>query len=476
MKSFSKNQALSQQNKEPALASSLEGDIEEKVNFLLKLRKYLTKGGQALKHRNYRLFWTGQLISLIGTWMQNLAQAWLVLTLSNNDPLALGLVSALQFLPTMLLSLFTGVIADRYSKHRLLIITQTSSMLLAALLGVLVVGGWVQLWHVYLCALALGAVNALDMPTRQSFVSEMVSKEDLMNAVALNSTIFNAGRVVGPALAGLLIGLGEKIFNSTEAGVALAVWLNAISYLAVIFNLLRMDTSKLFPIQRKASTGTVMSNLKEGLVYIWKTPAILSLIILVGTMGTFGFNFNIWIPVLSRLYLNVGADGYGVLMAGLGLGALVSSLAMAVSGRTPKHSRILLALAFFAAFEIGVAISGWFILSFLLMFGMGLAMIRVSAASNTFIQMNTPDYLRGRVMSFYLLVFAGTTPIGSLFIGWLGSVGGTPFSMFVGGALSAIAIPFVWIYYIRRRPNAIPAAKAQPAPVLTEAASPSPQE
>src|SRR5690348_2981080 len=159
MKSFSKKQALTQQKEESGRASSLNGEIEEKVNFLLKLKKYLAKGGQALKHRNYRLFWTGQLISLIGTWMQNLAQAWLVLTLSHNDPLALGLVAALQFLPTMLLSLFTGVIADRYSKHRLLIITQSSSMLLAALLGVLVVGGWVQLWQVYLCALGLGAVN-----------------------------------------------------------------------------------------------------------------------------------------------------------------------------------------------------------------------------------------------------------------------------------------------------------------------------
>ncbi len=420
--------------------------IENKANPFIRVKNYVTKGGQALRHRNYRLFWTGQLVSLIGTWMQNLAQAWLVLTLSKNDPLALGIVGALQFLPTMCLSLFTGVIADRYSKHRLLVITQTSAMLLAIILGVLTVGGWVQLWQVYLCALGLGLVNAFDMPARQSFSSEMVGKEDLMNAVALNSTIFNAARVVGPAIAGLLIGLGEKIFNSESAGVALAIWLNAFSYVAVIIGLMRMDVTKLFRTPRKNSGGTMISDLKEGLAFIRRTPNVLILIIIVGIMGTFGFNFNVWIPVMARQYLGVGAEGYGVLMAALGLGALTASFSLAMSGRQPSHQRIITSMAAFAVFEAGVALSHWYVLSLVLMGATGLFMIRVMASSNTYVQLNTPDHLRGRVMSVYLVVFAGTAPIGYLLTGWLGSLIGTPGSMFVGAALVGASALVVWLY------------------------------
>ncbi len=440
--------------------------VQSQEGYLSRLKNYIGKGGTALHHRNYRLFWTGQLISLVGTWMQNLAQAWLVLTLSNNNPFALGMVAALQFLPTLLFSLFTGVIADRYSKHRILIITQIAAMLLAALLGVLTVGGWIQLWEVYFCAFALGMVNALDMPTRQSFVSEMVGKEDLMNAVALNSTIFNAARVVGPALAGLLIGLGEAIFKSTQAGVSLAIWLNAASYIAVLIGLLKMDPSKLFQNSRKQLNGSVFTSLREGISFIWHTPTVATLIIVVGMVGTFGFNFNVWIPILARENLGVGAEGFGILMAALGLGALFSSLSMAIGGKTPSHRRILIGAAWFAFFEAGVALSGIYLLSLVCMVGTGLAMIQVGAASNTYVQMNTPDYLRGRVMSVYMLVFAGTTPFGSLLAGWLGSLGGTPFSMFVCALISALAVPFAFFYY-RRNTNPLRSGKS---PLTAEAA------
>lgn len=411
-----------------------------------RVKAQLFRGGKALRHRNYRLFWTGQLISLIGTWMQTVAQSWLVLTLSKNDPLALGLISVAQFLPTTLLSLFSGVIADRYSKHRLLIITQSTAMALAVILGVLTVGGWVQLWHIYLCAFGLGLVNAFDMPTRQAFVSEMVGKEDLLNAVALNSTIFNAARVAGPAVAGLLIGLGEMIFKSTLAGVSLAVWLNAVSYIAVLIGLLRMNTSELHLNQTPVAKGSVFTNLKEGLVYIWNTPAILSLMLIVGAVGTFGFNFNVWMPVISRETLHVGAEGYGLLMGSLGFGALVSSLMLALSSAKPDLKKILLAMITFGIFEIGVAFSGFYWLSVALMFGVGLAMIRVNAVSNSQVQMNTPDFLRGRVMSVYLFVFAGTAPMGSLFMGWLANQLGTTTSMVFGGTLCIICAPLVLLY------------------------------
>jgi MFS family permease len=455
-------------------AGPLEGPapIQSQAGYLYRLKNYIGKGAKALQHRNYRLFWTGQLISLIGTWMQNLAQAWLVLTLSHNDPFALGMVSALQFLPTLLFSLFTGVLADRYSKHRILIITQGSSMLVAAILGTLTMAGWVQLWHVYVCALVLGVVNSLDMPTRQAFVTEMVGKDDLMNAVALNSTVFNAARVVGPAIAGLLIGLGEAIFNSTQAGISLAIWLNAVSYIGVLVGLLKMDPSKLFRAIPKKLNGSVFSNLGEGLSFIRHTPSVATLIIVVGMIGTFGFNFNVWIPVIASEILGVGAEGYGVLMAGLGLGSLFSALAMAVGSKEPTHRRILIGAAMFAFFEAGTALSGIFLLSLLAMVGAGVAMIRVSAASNTYVQMHTPDYLRGRVMSVYMLVFAGTTPFGSLLAGWLGRVGGTPFSMFVCASLSALAVPFAYLYYRRNvRPR-----RSGKAPLSAEAVSPSSEQ
>lgn len=413
---------------------------------LPRLKSQLFRGGKALRHRNYRLFWTGQLVSLVGTWMQTVAQSWLVLTLSHNDPLALGLISVAQFLPTTFLSLFTGVLADRYPKRRLLIFTQCASMFLALLLGVLTITGWVQLWHIYICACGLGLVNALDVPARQAFVSEMVGKEDLMNAVALNSTIFNAARVAGPAVAGLLIGFGERIFESTRAGVSLAVWLNAISYIAPLIGLFKMNQAELHLTQKKGPQGSVLNNLKEGLNYVWRTPAILSLVLATGAIGTFGFNFNVWMPVISRETLKVGAEGYGVLMGCLGLGAFISSIWLALSESTPPLKKILLALAIFGLFEIGVALSGMYWLSLVLMFFVGLAMIQVNAVSNTQIQIASPDYLRGRVMSVYFLVFAGTAPVGSLFMGWLGNQIGTSISMMLGGALCILFAPLILLY------------------------------
>ncbi len=435
------------------VADALQPESEQERGLMLGLRGHLARSGRALQHRNYRLFWFGQLISLIGTWMQSLAQAWLVLSLSNGNPFALGLVTALQFLPSTLLSLFSGAMADRYSKRRTLIITQASAMTLAAVLGLLTTTGLVQIWQIYICAFLLGTVNAFDMPTRQSFVSEMVNRENLLNAVALNSTIFNAARVVGPAVAGLLIGLGERIFNSTQAGAAFAIWLNAFSYIAVLIGLLKMRPAELFSPVNKPPTGSVLKSIKEGLSYIVATPAVLTLIWVVGMMGTFGFNFNVWIPVLTKERLGAGAEGFGVLMAGLGIGALASSLSLTLTRRKPSLRRIQIALLFFGLFEAGVALSGLFWLSFVLMIGTGLAMIQVGAASNSYVQMTTPDNMRGRVMGVYLFVFVGTTPLGSLFMGWLAALGGTPFAMFTGAVLSASAVPTAWLFrqWLHRR-------------------------
>ncbi len=421
-----------------------------KVGFFAGSWLYFARGGKALKHRNYRLFWTGQLVSLIGTWMQNLAQGWLVLKLSNNDPFALGTVTALQFLPVMLFSIFTGVVADRFPKRRVLLITQSAAMTLAFVLAILATSGLVQIWQIYIMATLLGLVNTFDIPARQAFVSEMVGKEDLMNAVALNSSIFNAGRFVGPALAGLIIGLGEALLGSTIAGVAFAFWLNGLSYIAVIIGLARMNPVELHNPPSQQKSGSIFKNLGEGLNYVWRSPQIRSIIVLVGIVGTFGLNFNIWIPVLARTSLHVGAEGYGLLMAGLGLGSLTTALILAMQGR-PSQRRVLMMALLFALCEVGIACSVWFVVTLLFMFGAGLTSITIFTTSNTTIQMSTPDTLRGRVMGVYVLVFAGTTPIGSIFVGWLASVGGTPFSMTISAILVACAIP---LYLLSSRKTA----------------------
>lgn len=424
-----------------------------KMGFWDALRLYFTSGGAALKHRNYRLFWTGQLISLVGTWMQNLAQGWLVLKLTNNDPFALGTVTALQFLPIMLFSIFTGVVADRYPKRRVLLITQASAMALALTLAVLATTQWIQVWQIYVLATGLGLVNVFDVPARQSFVSEMVGKEDLMNAVALNSSIFNAARFVGPALAGLIIGLGEALMGSTLAGVAFAFWLNGLSYIAVLSGLARMHPEELHSVPPRAQSGSIIKNLKEGFQFIRQSPDVRAVIFLVGMVGTFGVNFNVWIPVLARTYLHVGAEGYGILMGAIGLGSLAAALTLAVQGRRPSRQRLLMLVAFFGLCEIIIGYSPWYIVSLVFMFAAGLCSIMVFNTANTTVQLTTPDNLRGRVMGVYILVFAGTTPIGSLFMGWLASWGGTPFSMAMGGILSACAVPLYWFTAWRGRRN-----------------------
>ena len=360
----------------------------------------------------------------------------------SNSVFDLGLVTALQFLPVMFLSLFGGVFADRLPKRRTLVITQTSSMVLAFILALLTSFNVVQLWHVYILATLLGLVNAFDMPTRQAFVPEMVGKKDLMNAVALNSSVFNTARAVGPAVAGVLIGI---------VGIAPAFWINGLSYIAVIVGLLMMRLNELHMGAGRKQTGSVGKNLKEGLAYSFQTKPIFLIILLIGLVGTFGINFNVWVPDIAKNYLHVGADGYGILMAGLGIGALATALTLAVKSGKPKLSNILKATIGFALCSIGVAISPIFWVSFIMMMGVGVSMMVIMISANTTIQLTAPDHLRGRVMSVYMLVFAGTTPVGSLFIGWLANIGGTPFSMTTGAILSGLAVPVVLLFQRSQR-------------------------
>ena len=398
-------------------------------------------GTRALRHRNYRLYWTGQLVSLIGTWMQSVAQAWLILTLTN-DPFMLGLLSVAQWGPVLVFGLFGGVLADALPKRRVLLVTQAVSMLLAFALGILSLTGVVQEWHVLFLALLLGVINIVDLPTRQAFVFEMVGREDLPNAVALNAASFNASRIVGPAIAGLAI---------AAFGVPLAFIFNGLSFMGTIGSLLAMRPAELSPTPRTAlprSAAAVLETLGQGLGYIGRTPHVLIVLLVLGLVSTAGMNFSVVIPPLARDILHAGPEGFGFLMAATGFGALLASVLLVV-GR-PRVATVLAGALLLGALEMLLSASRWMPLSLSAMFLMGLGGITMAMGTNTLVQMSVPNELRGRVMSVYTTIFAGTTPIGGLFQGALASSFGTDVSILVGGlvcvliALAAGTVAWRW--------------------------------
>lgn len=404
--------------------------------------KGLLRTFSALRHRNYRLFFFGQMISQIGTWMQTTAQAWLVLELTHSAVL-LGLVGVMQFLPVMLFSLFGGVLADQVPKRTLLLVTQSVALVQAAILWILVITGTVQIWHIMLLAALLGVTQALDTPTRQAFVGEMVGREDLTNAIALNSSLVNLARVLGPALGGLLI---------AWLGVAPIFLLNTISFIAVIIGLIMIDQRTLhaFPIKRtgekKAST---FQSLSEGLSYVWHMPTVLLIIIVIGMVALFGVNFNVMLPLYATDVFHVGAIGYGFISAAYGLGALFSALWVAWGNRKPSIRALLIAAFAFSILEIAFSFSHFYILSFPLLAGVGFAQIAMTAIANTTIQTVTPNSLRGRVISVYLLVYAGGMPIGNFLAGGLASLFGAPISFLIGAIPCLITAIVGWLL---RRP------------------------
>jgi MFS family permease len=356
---------------------------------------------------NYRLFYFGQLISLSGTWMQTTAQAWLVLKLTNS-PVALGTVTLLQFLPITLLTLFGGVFADRFPKRALLLVTQSTATAQALLLAFLVLTNTVQLWHIYLLALLLGIVNAFDNPTRQAFVSELVGRERLQNAVALNSSLFNTARIIGPALGGIVISV---------IGIGQAFLFNGLSFLPVIAGLLLMHSNE-FHTAERSPRGNVFRQVGEGIRYAVRTPDIFLILLTMAIVGTFGYNYGTILPLLAKYALNAGAEGLGVLTSAVGIGSLVAALAFASARRTSQV--VLLGAAFvFAVLLVLVGLSSSLPLTLGLLVLMGAVGIVYTASSNTGLQLSTPGPLRGRVMSLYFLLFAGTTPIGGFLVGVL---------------------------------------------------------
>ncbi len=395
----------------------------------------------SLRVYNYRLYWTGQLISLTGTWMQRLAQAWLVLNLTNS-PFALGTVITLQFLPLSILSLFGGVLADRIPKRRLLITTQSVAAVQALIIAVLTSTGLIQLWHVYVLALMLGLTNAFDNPARQSFPVELVGRDEVANAVALNFTLMNASRIAGPSLAGIAI---------ATIGLAGCFWLNAVSFLGTICALIAMKPDLFFSIPARPH-GRTLSLLRDGVVYARRTPAVFVLLIQLLFFGTFAYNFNVVLPLLAKFTLHTSSLGYGFLFAALGAGSLVAALTLAYTRMQSQRTVVLGGLALVVAL-IGLGLSHQYVISLVLLALTGGCSIMYSASTQTRLQVIVPDALRGRTMSLYTQFQAGTTPIGSLFIGAVSQRWDPGVALVTAGGLSAIGLVLAGMYVRGRSPN-----------------------
>jgi MFS family permease len=364
---------------------------------------------RAMRHRNFRLYFFGQLVSLIGSWMQTTAQQWLVYRLTGSQ-LSLGLVTFAGFIPVLLLSLFMGVVVDRVSRRRLLLLTQSWFLLLALALAALTFLGIVQYRHIIVLALLFGIGNALDMPARQAFNLDMVEHDDLFNAIALNSSVFNGARIIGPAIGGLVI---------ASWGEGTAFGLNAVSFLAVIAGLLMMS---LPPFQRPAQRDTGLGDLKRGLAYLVGDRQVLGLVTMVAAFSLIGFPYAVLLPVFAQDVLRIGVKGYGILLGAQGVGALAAALSLAILGdRRPKGRLLWLSRWMLVAAVALLGFSRTTALSMLALALAGFALISQLAVTNTLIQLAVPDDLRGRVLSAYTWALGGFWPLGALLIGALGS-------------------------------------------------------
>ncbi len=357
--------------------------------------KGLLQAFTSLRQRNFRLFWVGQLISLLGTWMQSIGQAWLVLELTHSG-WQLGLVGALQSLPVLLFSIVGGIFADRWPKRRVLLVTQAAAMIQALLLWALIASGTLQLWHLYLLALLLGLTNCLDLPTRRAFVVELVGRLDLPNAVALNSLLATLARIVGPGLGGIIL---------AASSVSMLFLLNALSFLPLLIGLALIKCQELHvqALAHPTARQHTWQSLREGVAYCWKTPAALVVIVVVGLVLLFGANFNVVLPLFATDVLHVGAVGFGFLSAALGVGALLSALWLAWSNQQPTIRRVLLGMLVFGVLEAVFAVSHLYLLSVVLIASVGFAETVFAAQALTSLQTIVPDHLRGRVTSVQVL-------------------------------------------------------------------------
>jgi MFS family permease len=377
-------------------------------------------------------------VSNTGSWMQRVAQDWLILDLTHNSGTALGITTGLQFLPLLLFSLWGGVIADRYSKRRILMITQTVMGVLALILGVLALTGTVRIWHVYALAFALGLATVVDNPTRQAFAVEMVGKDGMANAIALNSAVFNLARIAGPAVAGLVIGL---------LGTPAAFLVNAASYGAVLISLRMMRAGDLHPA-RRARRGP--GQLREALSYVRARPTLWMPLILLFFVSTFGMNFQVTTALMARTVFHTGASAFGLGSAAFAVGALGGALVAA--RRSRPTLRLLLATSFaFSILEIVTGAVPDYLTFLLALVPTGLTLLMFTTAANSRTQLNTAPEMRGRVMGLYMLVFLGGTPLGSPLAGWLAEAFGARMAIIAGGLISVVATVVMTVLFARHR-------------------------
>ncbi|MCZ0208023.1 MFS transporter [Streptomyces achromogenes] len=379
----------------------------------------------SLRIRNYRLFFAGQVVSNTGTWMQRIAQDWLVLSLTGSSA-AVGITTALQFLPMLLFGLYGGVLVDRLPKRPTLLVTQSAMAVTGLALAALTLSGQVQVWHVYVAAFAVGLATVVDNPARQSFVSEMVGPDQLQNAVSLNSANFQSARLVGPAVAGLMI---------TGVGTGWAFLANGLSFAAPITGLLLMRARELHVVER-APRGK--GQLREGLRYVAKRPELIWPIVLVGFIGTFGFNFPVWLTAYADDVFHAGAGAYSLFNTLMAVGSLVGALLAARRGTARLRVLIAAALAF-GTLEIVAAVAPSYWLFALLMVPIGVFGLTVNVTANTAVQMGTDPAMRGRVMALFMMVFMGGTPLGAPVVGWITDTYGARVGFAAGGVVSALA-------------------------------------
>jgi MFS family permease len=376
---------------------------------------------RALRHRNFRLFFSGQLISLIGTWMQSIAQDWLVYRLTGSV-LLLGLVAFLNHIPVLVLAPVAGIVADRSNRHRTILITQSASMILALVLAILTLIGAVEVWHILTLTTLLGVAMAFDIPARQAFLMDMVGRDDLLNAIALNSSMFNAARIIGPAVAGLMV---------ASIGEGWCFVANGVSYVAVIVGLLMM---RLAPYARPEPIGSIIAHMAEGLQFARRAAPVRILLVMVGIVSLVAMPYTVLMPVFADDVLHGGARGLGLLMGATGIGALLGALKLASKrGVQGLGGWVWMASVTFGLSLVLFAMSRRFWLSVALLMPVGFGMMVQMGATNTLLQVMTPDRLRGRVMALYSMMFIGMAPIGALLGGAVASTIGAPWTVAIGG-------------------------------------------
>ena len=385
------------------------------------------------RHYNYRLYFFGQVVSLSGSWMQTVAQAWFIVQ-STHSPLAVGVLAVCQFGPYAVLGLLGGAIADRHDQRHILIFTQGAFMVTAFALAALTLSGHAKVWEVYVIAVITGLVTVLDTPVRQSFTIQMVGRDELPNAIALNSSLFNASRIVGPAIAGGLIAL---------FGVGICFLLNALSFLAVIGALLLMRVRELFPINQDAVHKNLVRETAEGLRFAWRSPVIRSALLMLVVISTLGVNFNVLLPVLASKTLNSGPQVFGVLSALFGFGALCGALFSASLGRASRRA-LLLGAAAFSLSEVVLSPLRVTWAAAIVLVVTGMAYSVYSSQTNATLQVSVTDQMRGRILAIYGYAFFGLAPVGGLLAGWLAQTGGTLLAFLVAGVSGLVAAGYGW--------------------------------